>query len=145
MKFREHKQLKQQDQTQLDKNVMAYRILIVDDQEALRRLVRMSLTTPEFGFEFEDAITGDEALLKLEDFQPDLVILDVMMPGSHSGFDVCRVIKTSPEHAKRKVILLSARGQKSDLEEGEAVAADAYLIKPFSPISLESKVRELLY
>lgn len=124
---------------------MSYKILIVDDQEALRRLVRMSLTTPEFDFDFEDAITGDEALVKLETFQPDLVILDVMMPGTNSGFDVCRLIKTSSDHAMTKVILLSARGQRSDLEQGEAVAADGYLIKPFSPMNLESKVRELLY
>ena len=121
---------------------MPTKILIVDDQEALRKLVRMTLEGPDFTF--QEAYTGDAALEMLDEFKPDMVILDVMMPGKHSGYEVCKIIKNTSAYYGIKVILLTARGQKNDLEEGLRVSADAQMIKPFSPAALLNKVKEVL-
>lgn len=116
------------------------RILIVDDQGELRKLVRMTL---EFGdYELHEAEDGDRALELIKVVKPDVVILDVMMPGEVDGYQVCEQIKSNGETASPYVILLTARGQKSDLEKGEKAGADAYLVKPFSPLELIETVKK---
>lgn len=110
------------------------RILIVDDQGELRKLVRMTL---EFGkYELHEADEGKRALELVKVINPDVVILDVMMPGEIDGYQVCEQMKKNDEYGSPYVILLTARGQKSDLEEGKRVGADNYLVKPFSPLKL---------
>jgi CheY-like chemotaxis protein len=117
-------------------------ILIVDDQGELRKLVRMTL---EFGdYELHEAENGQRALELSKVIQPDLVILDVMMPGDINGYQVCEKLKQGQNKKVPYVLLLTARGQKSDIEVGERVGADHYLVKPFSPLELIDNVKKAL-
>ena len=117
-------------------------ILIVDDQGELRKLVRMTL---EFGdYELHEAENGQRALELSKVIQPDLVILDVIMPGDINGYQVCEKLKQGQNEKVPYVLLLTARGQKSDVEEGERVGADNYLVKPFSPLELIDNVKKAL-
>jgi DNA-binding response OmpR family regulator len=117
-------------------------ILIVDDQGELRKLVRMTL---EFGdYELHEAENGQRALELSKVIQPDLVILDVMMPGDINGYQVCEKLKQGQNKKVPYVLLLTARGQKSDVEVGERVGADNYLVKPFSPLELIDNVKKAL-
>lgn len=118
------------------------KILIVDDQGELRMLVRMTL---EFGdYELHEADDGVRALELVESINPDLVILDVMMPGELNGYQVCERIKQGKKSGATRVLMLTARGQKSDIETGESVGADNYLVKPFSPLELIEVVQKEL-
>ncbi len=118
------------------------KILIVDDQGELRMLVRMTL---EFGdYELHEADNGVRALELVESINPDLVILDVMMPGELDGYQVCERIKQGKESGATRVLMLTARGQKMDMETGESVGADNYLVKPFSPLELIEVVQKEL-
>ena len=110
------------------------KILIVDDQADLRKLIRLTLQPANF--QVFEAITGQEALERAAVILPDLVLLDVMMPGDLNGYGVCRALKAQPQFARTQVILLTARGQQADLELGHAAGADDYLVKPFSPTQL---------
>ncbi len=76
--------------------------------------------------------------------KPHLMLLDVMMPGLLDGYQVCKRIKQDPNLRHIKVIMLTARGQASDLEMGEAAGADAYLVKPFSPLELIERVEGMV-
>jgi DNA-binding response OmpR family regulator len=118
------------------------RILLVEDQLDIRRLIRMAL-------EFEDhdireAGTGPEALALLQDWSPELVLLDVMMPGGLSGLDLCRALRSHPATALVPVVMLSARAQAVDREAGLQAGANIYLMKPFSPMELVETVQALL-
>lgn len=120
---------------------MTRKILIVEDQADLRKLVRM---TVEFGdAEVHEASDGASGLGMAEALKPDIVLLDVMMPGELDGYQVCARIKKNPNLKHTQVVLLTARGQQSDLEEGRKAGANAYLVKPFSPLELMDKVEEL--
>jgi len=107
------------------------KILIVDDQADIRKLIRMTLEF-EDDFQCKEAYNGETALLAIDEWKPDVVVLDVMMPGRYNGLDVCKQIKSAVK-PPTKVILLTARGQARDLEEGEKAGADRYVVKPFSP------------
>ncbi|OYQ39769.1 two-component system response regulator [Rhodoferax sp. TH121] len=108
------------------------KILIVEDHADIRRLIRMTL---EFdNYDIREAEDGDSALAMAQEFEPDLLLLDVMMPGGLSGLDVCSMIKL--QYTPPRVVLLSARGRSEDLEAGMQAGADAYLVKPFSPLAL---------
>ena len=119
------------------------RILIVEDQPDIRKLIRMTL---EFGhYEIHEAENGQEGWMRAQGLRPDLVLLDVMMPGELDGFQVCGKIKADPVLGPRTaVVMLTARGQRTDLEHGAKAGADGYLTKPFSPLELVDKVDELL-
>lgn len=109
-------------------------ILIVEDQTDIRKLIRMTL---ELGSsEIHEAENGEAGWHMVKALRPDLVLLDVMMPGSLDGYQVCQKIRQEPGLHHTPVILLTARGQQSDLEMGRQVGADAYLTKPFSPLEL---------
>jgi two-component system phosphate regulon response regulator PhoB len=108
--------------------------LIVEDQADIRKLIRMTL-------EFEDhdiheVTNGSDALDSAQRLRPDLVLLDVMMPGAFDGLEACRRLRADPALERTRIILLSARGQSRDIEAGMAAGADAYLLKPFSPSQL---------
>jgi two-component system, OmpR family, phosphate regulon response regulator PhoB len=117
------------------------KILIVDDQADLRKLIRLTLQPANF--QVFEAITGQEALERAAEIMPNLVLLDVMMPGDLNGYGVCRALKSQPQFAQTKVILLTARGQEADLELGRVAGADDYLVKPFSPTQLLNLVHTL--
>jgi len=121
---------------------MPHRILIVEDQPDICKLIRMTL---EFGdFEIHEAHDGESGLNMARAVKPVLMLLDVMMPGLLDGYQVCQRIKQDPTMAHIKVIMLTARGQASDLAMGEAAGADAYLVKPFSPLELIERVEGMV-
>ena len=117
-------------------------ILIVEDQPDIRKLIQMTL---DFGdYEVHEADNGSAALRMLDAVKPALVLLDVMMPGELDGYQVCQRIKSRPELANTRVVMLTARGQQADFEAGKKAGADRYLTKPFSPIELISTVEMML-
>lgn len=110
------------------------RILIVEDHAPIRMLIRATL---EFeGHEIFEANNADEGLVVLQTLRPAVLVLDIMMPGRLDGLDLCRHAKAAPELGSPAVILLTARGLPQDVEAGRMAGADAYLIKPFSPLQL---------
>jgi DNA-binding response OmpR family regulator len=127
--------LKHQDGTAGESHPMMNKtILIVDDHADIRRLIRMTLEFEDY--KIYEAADGDAALSFTATIRPDVILLDVMMPGAIDGLEVCRRIKATPALSGVQVILLSARGQARDREAGLQAGADAYLIKPFSPLQL---------
>lgn len=103
-------------------------VLVADDEPSLRETASFILECE--GYEVVTAANGEEALTAIRRDRPRAALLDVNMP-KKSGFDVCRAVRADPELAKTFIILLTARGQKSDEAEGLAAGADAYLTKPF--------------
>lgn len=118
------------------------RILIVEDSESLRKLVRLTLDMGRY--DLHEADSGDAAWALLPDLRPQIVILDVMMPGTLDGYELCRRIKRDPGLASIRVVLLTARSQQTDVAAGAGAGADVYLIKPFSPLQLIETVRRQL-
>ena len=119
---------------------MSARILIVEDHPTMREAMRLVLEGE--GFDIEEASDGEQALAALQEGRPDLVLLDMSIPGI-SGTDVLAAVKSDPATAEVRVIVVTARG-----EEGRASAmaggADHYFTKPFSPIALLDAVEEVL-
>jgi len=116
------------------------KILVCDDDDHIRNIMEFSLEAE--GFEVLAAADGEQALQAVMSEQPDLVILDVMMPGS-DGLTVCRELKANPATRHIPVLLLTAKTDKGDREAGLAAGADDYIIKPFSPQRLIEKVNEV--
>lgn len=115
------------------------KVLIVEDHADIRKLLRMTM---EFeNFEIYEAANGDMGLEMARTHSPNVVLLDVMMPGTLSGLEVCRCIKGNPALKHTKVIMLTARGQAEDRRDGMKAGADAYLVKPFSTL----QVLEMVY
>jgi len=108
------------------------KILIVDDQANIRKLLRLTLELYYRVSEAADAV-GASAMLANEN--PDLVLLDIMMPGIN-GLEWCALTKKQAGNQNIKIIFVSARGQAEDIKTGIAAGADDYIIKPFSPLSL---------
>jgi two-component system, OmpR family, alkaline phosphatase synthesis response regulator PhoP len=117
------------------------RILVVDDEIYIVHILEFSLTME--GYEVVTASDGEEALRRIAEDRPDLVVLDIMMP-KLDGYEVCRRIRGEDETKLLPVILLSAKGRPVDREVGLEVGADDYIVKPFSPRRLLEKIRELL-
>lgn len=118
------------------------RVLIVEDQADIRKLIRMTL---EFEpYEIHEAADGTEGLRLADQVKPDLILLDVMMPGEFNGLQVCTRIRANPSLRDTPVVLLTARGQNQDRDAGEQAGADQYLIKPFSPLQLIETIERLL-
>ena len=120
---------------------MCGKILIVDDQEAIRNLLRLTLAP--FDCQLYEADNSDDALRLVNDVRPDLVVLDVMLPGTMDGYQVCEKIKSHAQTRSIFVVMLTARAQVADIEKGEAVAADEYIIKPFSPCELRERISKI--
>jgi CheY-like chemotaxis protein len=115
-------------------------LLIVDDEEGVRSLVRMTLESESY--QIIEAREGSEAIELVRKHRPDLVLLDVMLPDA-SGIDICRKIKADPQTAETTIVMLTAKAQSGDLEEAEAAGADGYFTKPFSPIALMQRVERI--
>ena len=113
-------------------------ILIIDDDEKLNRLLTDFLS--EFGFKTLTAIHPEDGLKKLKRKSPDLVILDVMLPGM-DGFEVCKTIR---RHSMVPIIMLTARGELMDKVVGLELGADEYLPKPFEPRELVARIHSVL-
>lgn len=114
-------------------------ILIVDDQADIRRLISLTLGRQ---YSLQEAGDGATAISMVETSRPDAVILDVMMPGGLDGFDVLAKIKSDESTRSICVVMLTAKGQASDIDSAIIKGADAYLIKPFSPLQLTRLLQE---
>lgn len=114
------------------------RILLVDDEPLIADSLSYSLRRE--GFEVKAVGDGTQALQEVEDFEPDLIVLDIMLPGM-SGLEVCRQLRT---HSATPVIMLTARGEEIDRVLGLEVGADDYLAKPFSFRELLARIRSIL-
>jgi DNA-binding response OmpR family regulator len=116
-------------------------VLLAEDDADIRDLVTFKLR--EAGYQVRVFEDGLSALASAREDQPDLAVLDIMMPGM-SGLDVCRELRADPATSDVPVILLTARAQESDIENGFAAGADDYIVKPFSPRELAARVRDVL-
>ena len=119
----------------------APRILVVEDEQALGLLLSYNLEAD--GYVVERVERGDDAELRLAEMQPDLVILDWMLPGV-SGLEICRRLRARDETKTLPVIMLTARGEEAERVRGLSVGADDYVVKPFSVPELMARVRALL-
>jgi DNA-binding response OmpR family regulator len=119
-------------------------ILIVDDEQHIRLLIEQTLEELEDdGVNLLTASDGEEALDVVANQHPELVFLDVMMP-RRNGFETCAAIKADPATAGTTVIMLTAKGQVYDREQGQAAGADQYLTKPFDPDDLLDRAKVVL-
>lgn len=116
-------------------------VLIADDEEALRTLVRVTLDTGRF--RILEASDGIQALELAREHKPDLMFLDWAMPG-FSGIEVCRKLRADPATRDLTVVMLTARAQDFDRDAALQVGVDAYVTKPFSPLRLLDAVRDKL-
>lgn len=117
------------------------KILIVEDEPAMVELLRYNLESE--GFDVVTAQDGEEGLLALEEEQPDLLLLDWMLPGV-SGIEICRRLRRDAKQSGLPVIMITARGEEQDRIRGLDVGADDYVSKPFSPAELLARIRALL-
>ncbi len=123
---------------------MARTILIVDDEQHIRLLIEQTLEDLlDEDVELYTAADGDEAVAAIAAQRPDLVFLDLMMPG-RNGLDVCRAVRADPATSGAHIVLLTAKGQAMDREAGLAAGADDYLTKPFDPDALLALARGVL-
>jgi DNA-binding response OmpR family regulator len=116
-------------------------LLVADDDDDILQLVSFRLERA--GYKVVTAADGQQALAAARQHQPDLAVLDVMMPGLN-GYEVTRQLRADPATAAIPVILLTARVQEADVSRGFEAGADDYLRKPFSPQELRSRVQALL-
>ena len=123
---------------------MTAKLLIVDDEPPMRRLLQQSLEDLEDeGVEILLAEDGAIALEIIKAEKPDLILLDVMMPRMN-GFEVCKMVKQELKMEDVTIILLTAKGQEADRQQGEEVGADQYITKPFDPDELLARSSQIL-
>ncbi|HZA49710.1 MAG TPA: response regulator [Myxococcaceae bacterium] len=120
---------------------MAKKILIADDEPNI--VMSLEFLMENAGYEVRVAGNGEETLKALVEFQPDLVLLDVMMP-KRNGYEVLQAIRENVALQNIKIIMLSAKGRDVDVEKGLGLGADAYVTKPFATRDLIAKVKEML-
>ncbi len=114
------------------------KILVVDDNKELRMLISLTLEFSQCELmEAENAVAG---LAMLRAHRPDIILLDVMMPGEVDGLGLCRMIRDDESLKHVKIIMLSAKGQQKDVQLGLEAGADDYVVKPFSPSELMEKL-----
>ena len=116
-------------------------VLVVDDEPNI--VLSFEFLLKQVGYDVRTARDGEEALASIAEVKPGLVLLDVMMP-KRDGFDVCRIIRATPDWADVRVIMLTARGGDGDRAQGMAAGADEYITKPFSTRDVVEKVRAFL-
>lgn len=120
---------------------MTHKLLIVEDETSI--LVPLRFLMEQNGFTVIAVESGEAALAALTDFQPDLILLDIMLPGM-DGFEVCQRVRSNPAFRHVKIVMLSAKGGDIDVTKGLAVGADDYIPKPFSNKEVVRRVREML-
>lgn len=120
---------------------MAHKILIADDEPNI--VLSLEFLMKREGYEVHVAENGDDALARVAEVMPDLVLLDVMLP-RRSGYDVCQQIRANPDWRGVKVLMLTAKGRDTEMQKGLALGADAYITKPFATKELVARVKQLL-
>jgi two-component system alkaline phosphatase synthesis response regulator PhoP len=117
------------------------KILVVDDEENIRELVRYNLARE--GYQVTTVGSGEEALKLASEKLPDLIVLDLMLPGI-DGFDVCRQLKNDAHTVHIPIVMLTVKGEESDIVVGLELGADDYITKPFSPKVLLARLKAVL-
>lgn len=120
---------------------MTHKILIVDDEPNI--VLPLQFLMEQNEYQVDVASSGEEAIEKLMQFGPDLILLDIMLPGI-DGYEVCEIIRLNPKWKTIKIIFLTARGRDVDVAKGLVLGADAYITKPFANAEVVQKVRQLL-
>jgi DNA-binding response OmpR family regulator len=124
----------------MDTKLPAKSILVIDDEPSIGRVVQFKLQ--QEGFKVRVATDGLEGLAYIKEEKPDLILLDLMMPGM-DGFEVCRRLRAVPETVTTPVIILTARGQEMDRIRGVELGVLDFFTKPFSPQKLLERVKEV--
>ena len=122
-------------------NMPGKKIMAVDDERHIVRLIQVNLERA--GYQVITAFDGPDALKKVENDRPDVIVLDVMMP-KMDGFEVLKRLQANPETREIPVIMLTAKAQDADVFRGWASGVSAYLTKPFNPLELITFVRRIL-
>ncbi|HTO84015.1 MAG TPA: response regulator [Methylomirabilota bacterium] len=120
---------------------MPAKVLVADDEPNIA--LSLEFLMQQAGFGVRIAADGEAALAAMAEEQPDLVVLDVMLP-KRDGYEVCRAIRADPRWAGVRVLMLTAKGRDSERETGLALGADAYITKPFSNRDVVERVKQLL-
>lgn len=120
---------------------MNKKVLIADDEQNI--VISLEFLMKREGYEVSIAVDGEEAVQRIRAEQPDLVLLDVMMP-KKSGFEVCQEVRADAALGKTRILMLTAKGRDTEMAKGLALGADAYMTKPFSTKELVEKVRTML-
>jgi two-component system cell cycle response regulator DivK len=120
---------------------MSKRILVIEDQEDNRRILRDLLTT--VGYELIEAVTGEEGVSMAEEHRPDLILMDILLPGIN-GYDATRLIKAQPALRAIPIIAVTSYALSGDAARALEAGCEAYVTKPYSPRQLLAKVREFL-
>ena len=120
---------------------MPRKILIADDEQSI--VVPLEFLMQQKGYHVTAAYNGEEAIEKVISFNPDLILLDIMLP-IIDGFEVCQMIRSNPNWKDIKIIFVSAMGREVDIAKGLALGADAYITKPFANTEILQKVKEVL-
>jgi DNA-binding response OmpR family regulator len=120
---------------------MRKRILIADDEPNI--VVSLEFLMQHKGYEVRAAADGEETLRQLQEFKPDLVLLDIMLP-LRNGFEVCQRIRENPEWRHTRIVMLTAKGREVEVTKGLALGADVYITKPFATRELLASVQRLL-
>lgn len=120
---------------------MTAKILIVDDEPNI--VVPLQFLMEQNGYEVRVAETGEAAIEEITRFRPDLILLDIMLPGI-DGFELCQSIKEDPDMPDSRILFISALGREIDIAKGLAMGGDGYISKPFSNTYIISRVKHLL-
>ena len=120
---------------------MKKKVLIADDEPNI--VISLEFLMQQSGYEFRTAVNGEDALRAAREFRPDLLVLDVMLP-LRNGFEVCQMIRETPELSQVKIVMLTAKGRETEVAKGLALGADVYLTKPFATRELLEIVKRLL-
>ena len=120
---------------------MPKEVLIVDDEPGI--VIPIQFLMEQQGYTVMIAERGEDALDLIYQYKPDLVLLDIMLPGI-DGWEVCEIIRLNPNYRDIKIIFLTAKGREVDIAKGLALGADAYITKPCSNAELVAKVKDLL-
>ena len=120
---------------------MSPKILIVDDEPNI--VIPLQFLMEQHGYRVLVAQSGEEALESISKEKPDLVLLDIMLPGV-DGFEVCEIVRLNPEWRHTKIIFLTAKGRDVDIAKGMVLGADEYITKPFSNQQIIDAVTKLL-
>ena len=120
---------------------MAKQILIVDDEPNV--VVPIQFLLQQQGYKVLIAERGEDALEFIYQYKPDLVLLDIMLPGI-DGYEVCEIVRLNPNYRKVKMIFLTAMGREVDIAKGMALGADDYITKPYTNTELMTKLKKVL-
>ncbi len=118
------------------------RILIVDDEMSIRLTTTLLLS--QVGYEVAAVSSGQEALEKLSEFKPDVILLDILFPGRHTGIDLCRQIRGNPEWSAIKIIMITAVADRNTVIEVARAGACGYMVKPFQIEALKTKIEAVM-